>query len=161
MSRLFKKAPGLPPDFMSSGTAGFRICIGSYRFVNTDPAIAAIQLITISSGGSKAIEVTLPPLLVAIERLQSLDEAVHAESRGVLLFIYSWTDDPIAVEADGSHSDLLLNIAPPRRLQGRVVSNSLYCAVKDSYCRVMERKLNERCFVSTLFTWMVRCRRDS
>lgn len=52
-------------------------------------------------------------------------------------------------------------IAPPRRLQGRVVSNSLYCAVKDSYCRVMERKLNERCFVATLFAWMVRCRRDS
>jgi len=52
-------------------------------------------------------------------------------------------------------------IAPPRRLQGRVVSNSLYCAVKDSYCRVMERKLNERCFVATLFIWMVSCRRDS
>ena len=149
--------------------------MGSYRSVNTDPAVAAIQLITISSGGSKAIEVTLPPLLIAIERLQSLDEAVHAESRGVLLFIYPWTDDAVAVEADRSQSDLFLKgydkhtrsdrdmahdlqpfyIAPPRRLQGRIVSNSLYCAVKDSYCRVMERKLNERCFVATLFTWMV------
>jgi len=42
---------------------------GSYRFVNTDPAIAAVQLITISCGGSKTIEVTLTPLLIAIERL--------------------------------------------------------------------------------------------
>ncbi|PKN61092.1 MAG: hypothetical protein CVU57_31260 [Deltaproteobacteria bacterium HGW-Deltaproteobacteria-15] len=127
--------------------------------MNTDPAIAAIQLITISSGGSKTIEVTLPPLLITIERLQSLDEAVHAESRGVLLFLYSWTDDPVAVEADGSQSDLFSKgydkvtrsdrdmvddlqpfyRASPRRLQGAIVSNSLFCARKDSYCRVMER----------------------
>jgi hypothetical protein len=45
------------------------ICISSYHPVNTDPAIPAIQLIAKPAGGSKTIEVSLPPLLLAIKGL--------------------------------------------------------------------------------------------
>jgi len=39
------------------------------RFLNTEPAVAAIRLITVPVGCSKTIEIPLPPLLVPIKRL--------------------------------------------------------------------------------------------
>jgi hypothetical protein len=95
------------PDWM--GTA-------LYCPMNTDLAVPAVHLIAIPAGGSKTIKAPFPPLSFAIERLQGLNEALHAKPGRAVSVIYSRPDDFIAVETDGLHSSVPAPLCPGQPL---------------------------------------------